>query len=208
MKKEITEEVIENFLKTISRKSCDKMTFYSKLFKFLDNGNFFVKNEVEIERLAYKIAGAKDYLGYEVLSVIENIQDFADKMNRYIDKVNYFYFHFIIENKDESELCLSEIWEKWHSKPAMGWLGGWCDCGKFYPYTLDLGATITEDYTVDQSFSFKPRAFSIKEVKKIELCSDSNVRFTLDDGTIIAGRPFKQDMGFNFNFGYDPLSIL
>ena len=107
MKKEITKETIESFLKTIDRKSCDKMTFYNKLFKFLDINNFEVKSEVEIERFAYEIAKEKNYLGYDILSVIEDVQNFADKLSKYIDKVNYFYFYFIIENKDEADLCLS-----------------------------------------------------------------------------------------------------
>lgn len=203
----ITEEAIKLFLKTIHRKSCDKVTFYDKLFKFLDENNYKVEDETTTERLAYNIAAKEGYIGYEVLSVIEDTQLFAKKMNEYIDKVNYFYFHFRIENEDEKDLCLSEIWQKWDSKPAGGWLAGWCVCGSFYPYTSDLSAKITED-NIDVNFAFKPRIFSMKEIKKIELCSDSNVRFHLTDGTVIAGRPFKQDTGFNFNFASDPLGLL
>lgn len=206
---EVTEDIIISFLNTFSKKSCDKMTFYTKLFNFLEKEKCNINDELEIEKFAYSVAKKYDYIGYDVIKTIsDDFTFFISKINQYIDKTRYCYFHFYIENEDEKELCFSEIWEKWKGKPSGGWLGGWCTCGHFFPYTLDFNAINVNSNSINSDFNFKPRVFGFDDIKKIEFCTDSNIRFHLNDGVVIAGRPFKEDSGFIFNFVSDPLSLI
>ena len=206
---EITEDTIVSFLNTFNKKSYDKMTFYTKLFEFLEKEKYDVDDELVVEKFAYSIAKKHDYIGYDVLiSITDDFSSFVNKLNQYRNKVNYCYFHFIIENEDEKELCFSEIWKKWEKNPPLGWLGGWCSCGHFFPYTLDFNAINMDDNSINSKFEVKPRIFKIDELKKVEFCSDSMIRFYLNNGVVIAGRPFKEDSGFIFNFVSDPLNLI
>lgn len=200
----VSDEVIYSFLKTLEKESLTARDFYIQFTDYLSENKIeYRESELEIDTRAFNIAKENGYIGYKEIYTIHNPFTFCEDLTKYIKKAGYYYFYFNIENEDEKNLSFTQIWKKWDDEPSGGWLGGWCACGSFFPYTLDFNAMNIDTNKSDYEFRHKPRAFKTEDIDKIVFCSDSYIRFFLKDGVVIRAKPFKEDRGLTYIFSPD-----
>lgn len=203
------EELTEDFLSTITPKTLDNITFYEKLINYLDTSTYDISlTESDIERHVFGVAKDRGYLGYEVILSIKNMEEFSKTISSYLLRQDKYFYHFAYEDPEEVEMCFSDVWDKWNNNPPMGWIGGYCQCGHFFPYTLDISMTEMKGHNDNLSSKYTPRKIALDEIKSVDFCSDNNMRFLLKDDTVVLAKPFKLDKGLIFNFSIDPMGIL
>ena len=203
-------DLADKFIDTLEKRKYHRDEFYDLFLDYVDNNNITLsqKEESELESKAYIIARERGYAGYDIILSLSEITDFKNKLDSYIKQTGSYLFHFVNERDDERLLSLSEVWEKWNSHPPLGWLGSWCSCGDFFPYTLDMGCMDLENNILHPDADFKPIKFSINDLKRVDFCSDRFIRFILKDNQIIAGKPYKVDKSLIYNFVSNPLDLL
>lgn len=202
--------LVDKFIDTLEKRKYHRDEFYDLFLDYVDNNNIKLsqEEESELESEAYRIARERGYAGYDIILSLSEITDFKNKLDDYIKQTGSYLFHFVNERDDERFLSLSEVWEKWNSHPPLGWLGSWCSCGDFFPYTLDMGCMDLENNILHPDADFKPIKFSINDLKRVDFCSDGFIRFILQDNQIIAGKPYKVDKSLIYNFVSNPLDLL
>lgn len=207
----VDESLIEAFLNSLEQKKYHKEIFYDMFFDFLDKNGYSVSSDEEelaLEAPAFKKALERGLIGYDVLLSISDTDLISKKIRDYISKKQYYLFHFMREKDDEKLLSYTEIWNKWKNLPPLGWIGGWCNCGSFFPYTLDMGGMNIKENSFTQNEQYKPIEFYLKDVKEMQFCSDNHIRFILKSGETIAATPYKIDNSLIYNFIDNPLDIL
>lgn len=206
----ISTDLIESFFKSLEDKKYHKEEFYDIALNFLESKlSFKDEKEVDaIEQKLYSLAFERGFIGYNIIFSVSPDDTFLKKFNDYIIKKGYYIFQFIIERDEEKTLSFSGLYNLWNNCPPLGWFGGWCSCGEFFPYTLDLGSMDLETNQINQDFPVKPIKFTFDDIKQIDFCSDNYIRFYLHDETVVAAKPFKVDVGIAFNFIDNPLELL
>jgi hypothetical protein len=203
-------DLINEFIATLEKRKYHKDEFYDLFLDYVDDKGISLtsEEETEMESKAYQIAREKGYAGYDIILSLTEIDDFRNKLDSYIKQTGFYLFHFINERDDEKILSLSEIWDKWNNHPPLGWVGSWCSCGEFFPYTLDMGSMDLENNLLHPDTEFKPITFSTNEIERVDFCSDNFIRFILKDGRLIAAKPYKVDKSLIYNFVSNPLDLL
>ena len=206
----ITNEQLEDFLSTITKK-LHRDAFYDLFLDYLENNhiNIYDENaESKLEQEVYQIAVERNLIGYNVICELNDIKKFVDIMVKITKRNQYNLFHLIHET-DDSAMSTTAFWEKWNQVPPLGWLGGWCSCGEFFPLTFDMGEMNLEEDSYQRLFEgFRPKKIKMQMVDSVSICSDGFFRLRLKTGETIAVRPYKFDTGFSFNFVENPLSLL
>lgn len=201
--KYITEEQIEDFFSSLNRKYF-RDEFYNLFIDYLENNNIQIYNEEEeddLEQEVFKIAETKGYIGYDIICEITDMNIFKNKISEQVRRYGYYIFHFAYELPEENSISTSAVWKKWNQLPPLGWFGSWCNCGHFYPQTLDLSEQEPEndDYIRRKDIP-RPRKVDIDEIEKVVFCSDNFFRLYLEDKTVLIVKPYKFDAGLTFKF--------
>lgn len=207
----LSEKEFEKFFDRLEQRKYHKEEFYELFLDYLEEIQYYFASGEEslVEPMAYKMAYERGLIGYNVLYKINDIDKFSDILNKRIKLKNSYIFHFIDERKDEEMLSLCEVWNKWNDTPPLGWLAGWCNCGEFFPYTLDMGLMDIENNKLfDNNLNVKPKTIYKDDIEEILFCSDDYMRFKMKDGNKFAVKVYKLDKGFNFNFTSNPLELI
>ena len=208
----LSDKQIEEFFGTLVKRNYHREEFYDTFLDFLAKSNIEVSEEEEslLEAKAFKIAKKRGFIGFSVIKSIDDMEEFKKQMTKHVLQNKYSIFHFIIENEDENELSLSEIWNKWNNLPPQGWVAGWCNCGEFFPHTFDLGAMNLEENKLNDNIpeELQPLYIRVNDIKRVDFCDDNFMRLYLNNDMIIAVRPYKLDSGIVFSFIKNPLDFL
>ena len=208
---ELKDDLIDTFLNSLEIKKYHKETFYDLFFDFLEENGYSrisEEDELYLEPPVFKKALERGLIGYDVLLSLTDTDSISKKMQEYIVEKQYYFFHFMREKDDEKLLSYTEVWDKWKNLPPLGWIGGWCDCGSFFPHTLDMGGMNIKNNTFTSDEQYKPLEFYLDEVKELQFCSDNYIRFILKSGETIAALPYKIDNSLIYKFVDNPLDIL
>ena len=205
---ELTDEQLESFLRTLTKKY-HRDEFYELYLDYLKKIGIEVEEEEEaiLEQAAFNVAKERGFIGYDIIEEIYDRNAFQEKMNTLVERNRYMLYHFIYEL--DNDISTTAYWDKWNQLPPLGWIGSWCTCGHFYPVSFDIGEMDVEagEYTKITE-EYQPRIIGIESVEAILICSDSFFRLRLDNGNIIAVRPYKFESGFAYHFIKNPLDIL
>ena len=157
--------------------------------------------QIILEQEIFEIAKQRGFIGYDIICEITDIDEFKTKLTEQIHYYGYYIFHFMYELPDEEGISTSAVWEKWNQLPPLGWIGGWCNCGHFYPHTFEIGEmNLDEDKYTKRDDILRPRKIYIEDIEKVVFCSDNFFRIYLNDGNIIMVKPYKFDNGLPFKF--------
>ena len=204
----ITDEQVEEFFSTLTGKYY-RDEFYDLFLDYLETNKISIYDEADenvIEQKVFAIAKERGFIGYDIITKVTDMDEFKDKLSEQIRRYGYYIFHFMYELPEEMDISTSAVWEKWNQLPPLGWVGGWCNCGHFYPYTFDMGEMDldNDEYTRREDIR-RPRKIVIDEIEKVVFCSDNFFRIYLKDNSVIMAKPYKMDSGLPFKFTKDIL---
>lgn len=199
----ITQEQLEEFFSSLNGKYF-RDEFYNRLLDYLETNGIHIydeREENELEQEVFEIAKSRGFIGYDIICEVTDMDVFKDKISEQVRRYGYYIFHFMYELSDENEISTSAVWEKWNQVPPLGWFGGWCVCGHFYPYTLDLAEMEPEEneYVKNDGIP-KPQKIYLNDIDRVVFCSDNFFRIYLKDSTIILAKAYKFDAGLAFKF--------
>lgn len=201
--KYLTSEQVEEFLSTLTKKY-HRDEFYDFFLDYLESNHISIYDESEeniLEQEVFNLARERGFIGYDIICEVTNIDEFKNKLSEQVRRYGYYIFHFMYEIEDESSISTTAVWEKWNQLPPLGWVGGWCSCGHFYPYTFDMAEmNLDKDEYTRRDDILRPRKITIEEIKKVVFCSDDFFRLYLTDNTIVIVKPYKMDAGLSFKF--------
>lgn len=207
--KYIANEQLERFFSKIDKKY-HRDDFYDLFLDYLDEEGieiFDKDDEDELENEVFSIAKQRGIIGYDVVQEITDMEIFQEKMNILTKRNQFTLYHFFYEI--DNDISTSAFWNKWNQLPPLGWVGGWCNCGNFYPNTFDMcEMNLEEDQYTRVLEDNRPRTIHLHDIESVLICNDSFFRLKLNNGKIIAVRPYKFESGFAFNFMDNPLDLL
>lgn len=203
---QFTQQQKEEFFACLSRHIKSDKEYFYKIFKIFANQHQiqFANNydEANEEQHLYSEALKLGLVGYKVISVIEESNKIQEFFQKYYERTEELYFLFSYQIEDEEGLSLCKIYEKWHDLPPKGWFGKYCDCGKFFPISLEIAemdATLNETYNFFDD-SLRPCEIEIDDICSLAICSDNILRFNMRNNRIICCKALKMDMGVNLAF--------
>jgi hypothetical protein len=207
----LSDEQVEDFFASLNKKYY-KDEFYDIFINYLEDNNIFAvtpKEEDELEQAMFKIAKERGYIGYDVIYETDNLDRFKEILTKYTKKYGYYLFHFMYENPDEEDFSTTAVWDKWNQLPPQGWIGGWCSCGNFFPFTFDAGEMdLEQDKYTFRYHDNRAIKIELSDLINIKFCSDNYFRLYMKNNKVIMVRPYKIDTGLVYAFIENPLDIL
>lgn len=201
--KYLTKQQVENFLSTVTKKY-HKDEFYDLFLDYLKAEDIFIsdkKEEDKLEQEIFQIAKERGLIGYDIIAEVTDMDEFKDIISKHTQRYGYYIFHFMFEREDENDISVSAMWEKWNQMPPLGWIGGWCKCGHFFPYTFDVGEMDVENQVYTPRFKDdKPLKIDLNDVEKVVFCTDGYFRIYVKKVGVIMVKPYKFDNGLGFKF--------
>ena len=205
----MNESIINKFLNTLSsNKKITRDEFYESFFDFLEENEIALSptERDDLEIIAFHKAKELGFIGYDIIVSISDMDDFNKKISLHALTKKNMLFHIFYE--DDMDSSLNEIWRKWNNIPPMGWIAGWCSCGEFFPYTVDLGMINLNKYEIEENNIRRPMLIKLKMVQRVDFCTNGIMRLILDEDTILLVKPFILDTGLAYKFLDNPLKIL
>ena len=132
----MTAEQIKDFLSTLDKK-CHRDDFYNLFLDYAEEHDIEFDDDEEegaAEQEAFKLAKERGFIGYDTVQTITDMEIFKEKMTALSKRNGYVLYHFFYEI--DKDISMTAFWEKWFNVPPRGWFGGWCSCGKFFPYII------------------------------------------------------------------------
>lgn len=188
MQIELTKEQRNKFISIIMRDSLlfpgeiNPIRFYETFMDFIEDNEIEMEEESieKAEKDLFNLCINRGYIGSGKIATFlgEDKEKFFKTIKKFAPRV---FFQIVRYNKEDANLTVSDIVEKYEGVIPGGWIATYCTCGTFFPATKDINIDSNERISGEE---FEPVDISIEDIDTIDIMSDNVLHFNMVNGEI------------------------